>query len=200
MTHLAEVCVSLGDRQRAAILYDLLQPYEGRCVVSGPGTACWGSTSRYLGQLSACMGRWDDAVRHLDHALRINTRMGSLPLIARTQFDYAAMLVARSSVGDRELARTMLDRSLGVARSLGMARLVERGGALSSALADVMAVSAEPLVVAPGGPPNESKAADHVFRCEGEYWTVSYDGTVARLKDAAGLRYIAQLLHPRMAE
>jgi len=35
------------------------------------------------------------------------------------------------------------------------------------------------------------------FRREGEYWTVRYEGSVARLKDAKGLRYLAQLLgHP----
>src|SRR5215468_11568586 len=35
------------------------------------------------------------------------------------------------------------------------------------------------------------------FRREGEYWTVRYEGSVARLKDAKGPRYLAQLLgHP----
>src|SRR5262245_2161724 len=35
------------------------------------------------------------------------------------------------------------------------------------------------------------------FRREGAYWTVCYDGSVARLKDAKGLRYLARLLgHP----
>jgi hypothetical protein len=35
------------------------------------------------------------------------------------------------------------------------------------------------------------------FRREGEYWTVCYDGSVARVKDAKGLRYLARLLgHP----
>src|SRR5215813_7034728 len=32
------------------------------------------------------------------------------------------------------------------------------------------------------------------FRREGEYWTVRYEGSVARLRDAKGLRYLAQLL------
>src|SRR5215471_17178160 len=32
------------------------------------------------------------------------------------------------------------------------------------------------------------------FRREGEYWTVRYEGSVARLKDAKGLRYLARLL------
>jgi non-specific serine/threonine protein kinase len=33
-----------------------------------------------------------------------------------------------------------------------------------------------------------------MFRREGEYWTITYRGTVLRLKDAKGLRYLAQLL------
>jgi hypothetical protein len=39
--------------------------------------------------------------------------------------------------------------------------------------------------------------AEAVFRKEGEYWTIVFDGTVARLKDAKGLHYLAYLLrHP----
>ncbi len=45
---------------------------------------------------------------------------------------------------------------------------------------------------APGG-----RLRDHIFRLEGEYWTLAYDGTVIRLRDAKGMRYLAQLLgHP----
>jgi len=37
----------------------------------------------------------------------------------------------------------------------------------------------------------------NVFRREGEYWTVAYEGSVVRLKDAKGLRHLARLLaHP----
>lgn len=40
-------------------------------------------------------------------------------------------------------------------------------------------------------------AADSVFRREGEYWTLAYQGTVCRLKDVKGLHYLAFLLgHP----
>jgi hypothetical protein len=39
----------------------------------------------------------------------------------------------------------------------------------------------------------------HVFRLEGEYWTVEYEGVVIRLRDSKGLRYLAYLLrHPGM--
>jgi hypothetical protein len=38
------------------------------------------------------------------------------------------------------------------------------------------------------------EASGNLFRREGEYWTVRYEGSVARLRDAKGLRYLAQLL------
>ena len=35
---------------------------------------------------------------------------------------------------------------------------------------------------------------EHVFRREGEYWTIAYEGQVIRLRDARGLQYLARLL------
>ena len=35
---------------------------------------------------------------------------------------------------------------------------------------------------------------DHVFRREGEYWTIRYEGDVVRLRHAKGLLYVAGLL------
>jgi len=36
-----------------------------------------------------------------------------------------------------------------------------------------------------------------LFRREGDYWTVAYEGRLVRLRDAKGLRYLDQLLrHP----
>jgi hypothetical protein len=36
-----------------------------------------------------------------------------------------------------------------------------------------------------------------IFRREGEYWTIVYAGTIVRLRDAIGFRYLVQLLaHP----
>lgn len=45
--------------------------------------------------------------------------------------------------------------------------------------------------------PKHSHPADggsHAFRLEGEYWTIVYDDVVCRLRDTAGLRYLAYLL------
>jgi catechol 2,3-dioxygenase-like lactoylglutathione lyase family enzyme len=42
-----------------------------------------------------------------------------------------------------------------------------------------------------------SEVEGNLFRQEGEYWTVVFDGSVARLKDTKGLRHLARLLaHP----
>lgn len=40
----------------------------------------------------------------------------------------------------------------------------------------------------------EETVPDKTFRLDGEYWTVAYQGTVSRIKDSLGLRYIAYLL------
>ncbi|HVO23467.1 MAG TPA: hypothetical protein VMW56_07545 [Candidatus Margulisiibacteriota bacterium] len=40
-------------------------------------------------------------------------------------------------------------------------------------------------------------APGDIFRLEGEYWTIVYQGALCRLRDAKGLRYLAHLLlHP----
>ena len=45
--------------------------------------------------------------------------------------------------------------------------------------------------------PFDGTARDHVFRRQGEYWTITYDGQTFRLRHTKGLAYIAHLLrHP----
>lgn len=40
-------------------------------------------------------------------------------------------------------------------------------------------------------------SGDQIFRCEGEYWSIVYEGQTTRLRDLKGLRYLALLLsHP----
>jgi hypothetical protein len=47
-----------------------------------------------------------------------------------------------------------------------------------------------PVVGLPGG----AAVSGNLFRREGEYWTVVFDGVVVRLRDAKGLRHLARLL------
>jgi hypothetical protein len=37
-------------------------------------------------------------------------------------------------------------------------------------------------------------AGNNVFHMEGDYWTITYDGSLIRLRDSKGLRYLSRLL------
>ena len=126
MSYLSEVCTFLGDRERAAILYELLLPFDGRTVAVGAGIVCCGALSRYLGALAATMERWDDAIQHFEDALTMNARMGAHPWLAHTQHQYACMLLARGQPADRDRALALIDSALSTTRELGMQSLEER--------------------------------------------------------------------------
>jgi tetratricopeptide (TPR) repeat protein len=126
MTYLADVCTFLGDRARATTLYQLLLPYAGYTVVIGNAAACYGALSRYLGALATTLGRWDEAAQHFEDALAMNARMDAQPWLAHTQYQYAAMLLARDQPSDSEKARELLKSALVTARELGMRALEER--------------------------------------------------------------------------
>lgn len=126
ITYLVEVCAFLGDKARAALLYDLLLPYAGRTVVVGGNVVCYGAASRYLGLLAATMGQWEKAIRHFEKALSMNTSMGAYPWLAHTQHAYAMMLLTRNKSTDRPQALELLHNACTIARELGMKELEER--------------------------------------------------------------------------
>jgi class 3 adenylate cyclase len=126
---LSQACAFLGDANRAPRLYQLLLPYAALNVAGG-ASACYGSASRYLGLLAATMERWEEAERHFEDALEMNARMGARPYVARTQYDYAQMLLRRGGPGDREKALGLVTQALATAQALGMKPLVEKALAL----------------------------------------------------------------------
>jgi class 3 adenylate cyclase len=130
LAYLSLTCCFLGDARRAAVLYDLLLPYAAHNIVVGVAVACAGSASRYLGLLASTMERWEDADKHFEDALEMNTRMGARPWVADTQHDYASMLLARDGPGGREKALELLAQALDTAQELGMKALVQKALAL----------------------------------------------------------------------
>jgi class 3 adenylate cyclase/tetratricopeptide (TPR) repeat protein len=126
LTYLADVCTFLGDISRASILYELMSPCKGINVLIASGSACYGSASRYLGALAALTMRWDEAERHFEDALAMNSAMGALPWLAHTQYQYATMLLSRDQPGDSVKASALLNDALATARELGMRSLEHR--------------------------------------------------------------------------
>jgi hypothetical protein len=98
------------------------------------------------------------------------------------------LLLARGRAGDQSGVLGLLDRVLATARILGMV-------AVAKGIRTLQATQAGgPSPVGMGTEAAAPEVARNVFRREGEYWTVVFDGAVVRLRDAKGLRHLARLL------
>jgi tetratricopeptide (TPR) repeat protein len=122
---LSEVAVAIGDVRRAAQLYKILRPYAGHLLMLGIHNACLGTTTHWLGMLAGTLKRWDDATEHFEDAIATNARIGARPFLARSQHEYARMLIERGDSGDKEKARTLLEEATATYRELGMPTLLE---------------------------------------------------------------------------
>lgn len=111
---------------------------------------------------------------------------------ARKTMQYSAMAAkqAASEQAYEEAAR-LYQRALQVAAAAAASK--DETNELKRALHDVQAQG--------GAPPSASEpepGRTNVFRREGDYWTITFEGGTSRLKDSKGLRYLAHLLgNPR---
>jgi tetratricopeptide (TPR) repeat protein len=181
----------LNEPGAAGSLYPLLLPYAGHVVAfTAPHpVVCLGSAALYLGLLATVRSSWTEAAAHFEAAITAHDRLGARPLLARTRHAYAGMLLARGQAADRGRALALLDRALPTADTLGMAAVAEDTRRLRAAQAGED-VPAEPVAAEAAEP----EASRNLFRREGEYWTVGFEGVVVRLRDAKGLRHLARLL------
>jgi tetratricopeptide (TPR) repeat protein len=118
---LAEACALLGDRERAATIYELLLPYQGRvATVAGRALVSWGATDRHVALVAGTIGRYEEAERHFEAAVRHNERLGFRPWAAWTRYQHARMLCQRDAPGDAEQARALLAPAADIARELSL--------------------------------------------------------------------------------
>ena len=129
---LSLACAWLNDRERAPALYEQFLPGADHYVVIGFGVAFLGSVSQYLGMLAATMNRWDEATRHFDHAIEQNLRVGALPWVAHTRYEYARALSLRSGSSHRGRAREEAAEAVRIAQRLGMKNIHAKASALLS--------------------------------------------------------------------
>ena len=119
MTLLADVCASLGDAERAEVLYERLLPYAERNAF-GKIEIAFGSVARPLGQLASTLGHRDQAIDHFESAITMNQRMGAQPWVAHARFDLGRTLALAGDPPSVERAGERLNDALGMYRSLGM--------------------------------------------------------------------------------
>ena len=198
---LAESAGFVGDDDLARRLRERLLPFADQDVMLGMAQMYWGGpVARLLARLSTRLREWDEASRWFDDALARLVRLDAPSFLARTQYEYAAMLGTRGGAGDDVRAAALLTVARQQADALGLTGLVRlidlqrqlgwRSGALASASA-----SPDPgPPPAPAPPPPPLAAGAFVMALEGEYWTVTTPGHTFRLKDTLGLQYLARLI------
>lgn len=131
----SETCALVGDAEQAEWLYELLDPYRPRMLVSGAGVFCLGSVDLYLGRLAATAARTADARAHFEAALETHERAGARPWLAWTKYELAKLCAAGGGRGERERGCRMLAEARETASALGMARLARLGDELAGRLA-----------------------------------------------------------------
>ncbi|MGH8973091.1 MAG: tetratricopeptide repeat protein, partial [Acidimicrobiia bacterium] len=118
------LAAALGDAKRARTIYDLLSPFAGRGCWNGPTVV--GPVDPVLGLLAATAGDLDVAEEHFARAVEL-CRVRNLPTwLARSQQEWAEMLVVRGAQGDGERAMALAGEALAGAESLGMAGVAAR--------------------------------------------------------------------------
>ncbi|HUG14752.1 MAG TPA: AAA family ATPase [Thermomicrobiales bacterium] len=132
---LASTPMAAEARRVAALLYELLLPYDGRNVVRANKIHCFGPVSHYLGLLAVTLDRLDDAEQHFEDAIAMNRRMCARVFLAHSVYGLARMLAKRGAVGDDVRARELVDEALGLARLCEMSVLKGRASALQATLA-----------------------------------------------------------------
>jgi hypothetical protein len=183
---LAEVAVELGDEARAATLYEWLEPYAGRWVVSPAAAALW-PVERSLGRVAGVVGETDRALAHLAEARRQGERLRVLPTLALTALDEAALLAARGEPADAERVALLAGEARILAEDLGMDGVAREAARLTSGPAEETEAGEAPAA-APADP------GAGTLRREGDVWTLSLGDHLVRVKDAKGLRHLALLL------
>jgi len=119
----AESAWLLADPRWTPLLAPALEPFAGRLVLLEQGAACLGSVARLQGLLAASSRRWTKAGRHFEEALEVHGRLGALPLVARTSYEWGATLLRRGRRGDVARAGPSLRRAAELGAELGMHQL-----------------------------------------------------------------------------
>jgi hypothetical protein len=124
-----DVAAELGDVARARQLYDWLEPYRGRWVVSAGASALW-PIDRSLGRLALAAGAIDLALEHTATARVQSERAGALPAATLAMLDEARALAARGRPEDRDQLRRLTRQVLRQAQQIGMGWVVDAAVAL----------------------------------------------------------------------
>lgn len=111
----------LGDRELAAQLVPLLEPYAGQLLLAHGPALVFDAADSVRGMLLAVLDRVDEAIACHEAATAVCERSGNRPNALMNAHRLARALVTRDGPGDRERAITLAADALEQATELGMA-------------------------------------------------------------------------------
>jgi hypothetical protein len=123
---LIHACVTIGDRDRCARLYELFLPFRQYQVTVGMPAATVGSAELPLALAAGTVGRWDVADDHFTRAMAANQRAGNRIWIVHGKYEYARLLARRAEPKDQPRIRELLRDCLAGATDMGMTRVIEQ--------------------------------------------------------------------------
>jgi DNA-binding NarL/FixJ family response regulator len=117
LVFLAESCSKLRDIPRCKQLFTLLAPYRGLNVTLA-GNLMFGAASGYLAMLAAIIEIKSEARALFGEAILLNKSMRAEPALARTQADYARMLLSSNNEADHAHAGRLIAEAIHAAKRL----------------------------------------------------------------------------------
>ena len=171
---MADLAAAVGEDEFVREMRDTLLPYADRVVPIAMGAACFGVIARPLGRLAARMGRVDEAVAHLERAIRLTARMGARPWLVDAQITLAEVLIEHGR-GDDPRINTLVGEAAHATDQLELTVFEERLAHLTAG-DSATAATAMPAThhTAPARAPRATVAVLGTFEVR------SVDGEIAR--------------------
>jgi hypothetical protein len=124
----SDVAVRLAHRPAASTLYDRLLPWARHFVVAAPTTDS--AVALYLGMLAALLDAPEAAAGHFAVASALHEAMSATFSLARTQLEWAKLLLRDGPVSDPARARDLLGAACSSAVLHGYAEIARQAGEL----------------------------------------------------------------------
>jgi hypothetical protein len=118
----------VDDPEAAAALIKTLESWHNQ--VPYTGTNVLSAVAFYCGGLARVLGRYTDGEVYFAEASAMHQELSAPFDIARTNLEWARLLIERRSPGDLERARAQLREALRLARKFGYAIVERRADAL----------------------------------------------------------------------
>jgi DNA-binding CsgD family transcriptional regulator len=96
----ARLCVDLGDRDTASVVYQELLPLADLWVCARADSPWNGPVRLHLGRLALLLGDLDDATLQVTAALSMSESTHALPFVAESHLVLAEIAAARGALGD----------------------------------------------------------------------------------------------------